>query len=508
VALLAELPGLLRFTPESPSLTLLGRRRGSEDHGSPIMRIDLPKEFLLDAAVAAEYYEVAPGYLGGGHFADDGAGSETGASPRGSVLDIPLAVRARADELGVRVEDVAALDGLMRPIVQFLASSLLPIVREHDLDQVVAVVMFADGCAPGTLGWAAVESFARVLRVGFESVGAHLHSCLVAESIGEGAAWREAGSGGASGVQSDPRQGRIAAESVVAGSQIFDRRADIEELYAEEEGAGRLPPRPSGESGEGADSARRTAANRGAGVEREPTEEDFARGERRLAQLARGGVPTESGLAEVAEVLTSPEMSMYLLEALVSRMPGWLEGECTVTPDEGIAVEDTEESGTDENIPEDDGTEHLRPCGEHGADQPGNAPFGAEPGDLAMLVPLARRGMPACRSTALLLIGIAYYLRGVGVHALVCAEAAEATGHLRGVCRCVLSMLEQGIPPAVAADILEECLSDLRLDMHSYSPEEPKPHRSVERARGREGSGAARPKDDPDGGRGEERLTA
>lgn len=382
--LISEIPGIIQFTPEAPSVVIVGSIRGGVD-GTPVMRIDIP----LDVMCGAHLYLQ---------------------EPEARDVDDVCSYAAR-DYLEDRLGDVTTplSDVLKRDAEEAgdYAAQVATLLSSQNLDRACVVVLLPDACSPGSLGWGVSDTFVQYLETAAGLAGTELTVVVLAEEIRADAPWRPGrGSADELGVQEDPRAGKLAAETVATGTPIYSSRRAIEQVYDR--------------SGAGEDIiAEPVASAYGFGF----TTSDLDRYAERLREIAR--LPRPFGrdeLNEAGSILGSAEICAHLLTEMVA-------GEYAIALHEQFEVDV-------------DDSDYL----------------GAEPGDLDVLMEISRRGSDRARGGALLLNGTSHYLRGSGIHAVVCFEAARRTGFMPYYNTLILSLLQRGTSPEKVCAILAELM--------------------------------------------------
>lgn len=382
--LISEIPGIIQFTPEAPSVVIVGSIRGGVD-GTPVMRVDIPLDAMYGAHLhlregdAREVEDVhsnaARSYL------EERLGNPT----------IPLrrVFEQDTEEAGEYVAHVATL------------------FSSQDLDKACVVVLLPDACSPGTLGWEAADTFVRYLETAAGLADTELTIVLLAEEIRAGAPWRPGrGPEEELGVQEDPRAGKLAAETVATGIPIYASRRAIEQVYGRIDAGEDIVAEP-------------LESAYGYGF----TLSDLDRYAERLREIARLPRPFgQDELNEAGSILGSAEICSHLLTEMVAGQYA-------------LALHEQFEVDVDE-------ADYL----------------GAEPGDLDVLMEISRRGNDRARGGALLLNGTSHYLRGSGIHAVVCFEAAQRTGFMPYYNRLILSLLQRGTAPEKVCAILAELM--------------------------------------------------
>ena len=378
--LLSEIPGLIRFTPEAPSLIIIGGIRGEAD-GTPVMRIEIPLEVFFGAHIGMRHRSAT-------ELSDIDAGVER------TYVETLLAAKDRS---------LVEVLGELAEIAGEYSAQVATLLASQDLDRASIVVLFPESCTTGSLGWDVADTFVQYLDIAAGLANTELTVVLHAEEIAAGAPWRPRQSEGSElGVQEDPRAGKLALEAVVEGNRLYETRRDIERAYER--------------NGDGEDLA---------SIPLEPafgfafTDEDLERNAKRLREIARMPKPLERPELETASSLLASEgiCSRLLMEMVSGR----------------IAAEFGERSG----------------------DYSSNVDYlGARPGDLDVLMEISRRGNDRARGGALLINGTSHYLRGSGIHAVVCFEAAQRTGFMPYFNRLVLSLISRGTTPETVCAIL------------------------------------------------------
>lgn len=382
--LISEIPGIIQFTPEDPSVVIVGSIRGGVD-GTPVMRIDIPLDVLYGAHL---------------HLHERDAQD----------IDDVCSYSAR-DYLEDRLDDVST------PLQQILeqdaeeageyAAQVGTLMSSQNLDRACVVVLLPDACSPGSLGWEAADTFVQYLETAAGLAGTELTVVLLAEEISAGAPWRPGrGTHDELGVQEDPRAGKLAAETVATGIPIYASRRAIEQVYDRIANDDDIVAEP-------------LESAYGFGF----TLSDLHRYADRLREIAR--LPRPFGQVELNEagaILGSAEICSHLLTEMVA-------GQYAIAIHEQFDV-DVEDS------------DYL----------------GAEPGDLDVLMEISRRGSDRARGGALLLNGTSHYLRGSGIHAVVCFEAAQRTGFMPYFNKLILSLLQRGTSPEKVCAILAELM--------------------------------------------------
>lgn len=277
----------------------------------------------------------------------------------------------------------------------------------QDLDKACVVVLLPDACSPGTLGWEAADTFVRYLETAAGLADTELTIVLLAEEIRAGAPWRPGrGPEEELGVQEDPRAGKLAAETVATGIPIYASRRAIEQVYGRIDAGEDIVAEP-------------LESAYGYGF----TLSDLDRYAERLREIARLPRPFgQDELNEAGSILGSAEICSHLLTEMVAGQYA-------------LALHEQFEVDVDE-------ADYL----------------GAEPGDLDVLMEISRRGNDRARGGALLLNGTSHYLRGSGIHAVVCFEAAQRTGFMPYYNRLILSLLQRGTAPEKVCAILAELM--------------------------------------------------
>ena len=382
--LISEIPGIIQFTPEAPSLVIIGTIRGEVD-GTPVMRIDIPVDAMFGAHL--HLHERAARNI------DDvcsSAGREyLEKRLEGMAIPLPGVLERDAEEAGEYAAHVATM------------------MSSQDLERASVVILLPDACTPGSLGWGAADTFVRYLETAAGLADTELTVVLVAEEIRACAPWRPGDAPeDALGIQEDPRSGRLAAETVATGTPLYSSRRAIERAYDRADTGEDIVTDP-------------LESAYGFGF----TRPDLDRYAQRLRDIAR--VPRPFGqdeLNEAGSILGTAEICSHLLAEMVA-------GQYSLAVAEQFEVDV-------------DDADYL----------------GAEPGDLDVLMEISRRGGDRARGGALLLNGTSHYLRGSGIHAVVCFEAAQRTGFMPYFNRLILSLLRRGTSPEKACAVLAELL--------------------------------------------------
>lgn len=382
--LISEIPGIIQFTPEAPSLVILGTIRGGVD-GTPVMRIDIPVEDFFAAHIGMRNRGATEPADIDSHAERAYVESRLACEPR----SLPSVFDDRAESAGEFCAHVATL------------------LTSQDLDRASVVVLLPESCTPDSLGWDVADSFVEYLDIAAGLADTELTIVLHAEEIAAGAPWRPRRSEGLElGVQEDPRAGKLAMEAVVEGNRIYETRGDIERAYTRTEDEGDIAAVPL-----------QSAFGFGFSLA------DLDKHAGRLRAIARQPKPFGTReLEEAGALLGSADICSHVLMEIVAGR---------------IAVEFGEKSGGDG----------------------GKRDFlGAEPRDLDVLMEISRRGSDHARGGALLINGTSHYLRGSGIHAVVCFEAAQRTGFMPHFNRLILALITRGTAPEKVCVILAELL--------------------------------------------------
>lgn len=382
--LISEIPGIIQFTPEAPSVVIVGSIRGGVD-GTPVMRIDIP----LDVLYGAHLHQHEPEARDVDEVCSYAARDYLEDRLDDATIPLPEVLERDAEEAGEYAAQVATL------------------LSSQNLDRACVVVLLPDACSPGSLGWDVSDTFMQYLETAAGLAGTELTVVLLAEEIRAGAPWRPGrGSADELGVQEDPRAGKLAAETVATGIPIYSSRRAIEQVYDRIEAGEDIMAEP-------------VESAYGLGF----TTSDLDRYAERLREIARLPRPFgQDELNEAGSILGSAEICSHLLTQMVA-------GQYANALHEHFEVDV-------------DDADYL----------------GAEPGDLDVLMEISRRGSDRARGGALLLNGTSHYLRGSGIHAVVCFEAALRTGFMPYFNRLILSLLQRGTSPEKVCAILAELM--------------------------------------------------